>query len=225
MTTRLKKTSNILCRDPDSNRDGRKCPGDFENSAGVASLQTGGSVAFPGVPAEQALPLDCPPLACDEGLARRFWAKVEKTRTCWLWTAALNSKGYGTIGHGGRRPSGSWRTILAHRASYLMHVGPIQDGQDVLHRCDNPQCVRPAHLMLGDDAENTRDKMRKNRQARGEMLPQSRLTDAAVREIRQQGARLDVHRAAARYGVTPSTISSVLRAATWRHVQTDRRAK
>lgn len=73
-------------------------------------------------------------------LAERFWPKVEKTATCWLWRGALSTWGYGRI-------KGNDRRILqAHRVAYELAVGPIQDGLDLDHLCRVRACVNPAHL-------------------------------------------------------------------------------
>lgn len=96
--------------------------------------------------------------------ADRFWAKVNKTDCCWLWTGSTykGSQPYGTIGTGGKHG----KVVKAHRASWLIHFGPIPDGLHVLHNCpdgDNPSCVNPGHLWLGTHDENMKDFWRKMR--------------------------------------------------------------
>ena len=83
-------------------------------------------------------------------MQERFWAKVNKTDSCWLWTAGTNGKGYGffTIaGIGTRR---------AHRLAYEWLVGPIPEGYELDHLCRVTLCVNPAHLEPVTHLENMR---------------------------------------------------------------------
>lgn len=91
-------------------------------------------------------------------IEERFWAKVQKTDDCWMWTGATRH-GYGEISKGGK----STEIFVASRFSYELHFGPIPDGFLVCHRCDNPPCVRPDHLFLGTHVENTSDMLSKGR--------------------------------------------------------------
>jgi len=86
----------------------------------------------------------------------RFWEKVDKTAGCWVWTATTNKKGYGRFWNGER-------LVGAHRWAYERYVGPVPEGHMVLHRCDNPPCVRPDHLFLGGAIANAGDMMLKGR--------------------------------------------------------------
>lgn len=86
---------------------------------------------------------------------RSFFHKITMGDGCWEWTAGADRKGYGTITVGGRK-------VGAHRFSYRLFVG--EPGElFVLHRCDNPICVRPDHLFLGTHADNMRDMRSKGR--------------------------------------------------------------
>jgi hypothetical protein len=110
----------------------------------------------------------------------RFDAKVNRTETCWLWTAQrVGTMGYGRIWLNGRG-------VAAHRYSYERFVGPIPAGMQVLHKCDNPVCVRPDHLFLGTQLENMQDKIRKGRGAdrRGERAGTAKLSTASVARMR-----------------------------------------
>ena len=71
----------------------------------------------------------------------RFWQKVDKTSSCWLWTAALDRDGYGKIGVNGK-------SIRSHRYSYELHKGELEGGMVVDHLCKVRNCVNPAHLRI-----------------------------------------------------------------------------
>jgi hypothetical protein len=95
----------------------------------------------------------------------RFIEKVEKTEEgCWTWTAATYRSGYG---HFRRLIDGKWKMYKAHRYSYEFYNGEIPKGLLVCHKCDNPACVNPKHLVLGTQKDNMLDMMSKNRRVRG----------------------------------------------------------
>jgi len=71
---------------------------------------------------------------------------------------------------------------LAHRSAWRIAIGPIPEGAQVLHKCDNPPCVNPRHLFLGDCTINAQDKVTKGRIAATPYSP--RMTDDVVRTIR-----------------------------------------
>lgn len=93
-------------------------------------------------------------------LADRFFKHVNKTDSCWLWTASKNHKGYGQFGIGSRK---NIKMVKAHRASWILHNGEIPEGLFVLHTCDIRHCVNPAHLFLGTNADNMCDMISKGR--------------------------------------------------------------
>lgn len=163
----------------------------------------------------------------------RFWSKVEKAGPddCWLWTATL-VKGYGSLwpdaalSNGGRR-----RTIGAHVYSYMLHHGPVPSGACVLHSCDNPCCVNPKHLSLGDHGVNAREREARGRGNRqGSRAPRNvgaanamaKLTDAQVAEIKRRltaGQRGTAAALAREFGVVRSMISLIRTGKIWKHVQ------
>ena len=93
----------------------------------------------------------------DVVVAERFWARVDRSGDCWLWTGARSSKGYGNI-------TINWKVHLTHRLAYELAVGPIPRGLFVMHACDNQPCVNPAHLSVGTAKDNEADKQNKGRQ-------------------------------------------------------------
>lgn len=81
------------------------------------------------------------------------------TDGCREWTGLRNQHGYGILHMRGV----SERNLFAHRVAWEQANGPIPDGLFVLHRCDNPPCLRLDHLFLGTKAENTEDMIDKGR--------------------------------------------------------------
>ena len=120
--------------------------------------------------------------------------------------------GYGHFQREGKRWS-------SHRLAWVQAYGPIPDQLFVLHSCDNPPCVNPAHLFLGTAADNHHDAMKKGRNTRGEAIGVSRLTEIEVVEIRRRTARGQPQASVAEdYGVSQSTISDIVTGKIWRHV-------
>ena len=153
----------------------------------------------------------------------RFWDKVNKTNTCWLWTGALNEHGYGVVAMGADH---SPRNELAHRVSWALKHGPIPPGVMILHRCDNPPCVRDEHLFDGSQSDNMKDSAQKGRHPRNrtQYLPTGKdhhhyqqghkLTRDRALEIRAStGLNVEV---AARFGVSASLVSLIRSGKIWR---------
>jgi hypothetical protein len=145
----------------------------------------------------------------------QFWARVDKSGECWLWTGSTMGGGYGQF---------RWnaRGTATHRVSYELAHGPIPAGMEVCHNCpggDNPLCVNPAHLFLGSHADNMHDMAAKGKKDRGEKHYSTTLTDKDVRLIRTREAAGETQRAlAAAYGLTFQAIHRIVRRKTWRHV-------
>ena len=96
--------------------------------------------------------------------------------------------GYGAVTW---RRDGKKQTLGAHQVAYWLSMGHWlrrSDGLQVRHTCDNRMCVNPAHLLAGSAADNSRDKVDRGRQARGKLLPQAKLTDEDVVDLRRLAA-------------------------------------
>jgi hypothetical protein len=177
-------------------------------------------------------------------MPERFWRHVDKRGPdeCWPWTAHRDKNGYGNS-------SLHQKAFRAHRLAFYLETGTMPPpDMCVCHRCDNPPCCNPAHLFLGTNADNTRDRDQKGRTARGDRsgsrlhperlargdrsparIPgarqgtkngKARLTEAQVVEIRETFARRQAgHSELGRqYGLTPQGIFSIVRGITWKHI-------
>lgn len=114
-----------------------------------------------------------------ERVIKNFWAKVEKTNTCWIWNGAKSTDGYGCFGTGKFGPK------RAHRFSWELFNPKIEKGKELCHKCDNPSCVNPSHLFIGTHTENMRDASKKDRfpLRYGKDHPRCKWDDTEVQKI------------------------------------------
>lgn len=128
--------------------------------------------------------------------------KVNKTETCWLWTAGCFQSGYGAFNTGDK-------VMTSYRYSYELHKGKIPDGKLVRHTCDNRKCVNPDHLILGTITDNMRDKRERNTKV-------IKLNPDSVREIRiMRGFGFTNKEVAKMYGVGPTIVGDIILRKKW----------
>lgn len=169
-----------------------------------------------------------PVLTLSEKDKARFWAKVNKDGPlpdqtnphyaglgpCWVWTSG-KCVGYGVIKVCGK-------VFRTHRFSWMIHNGQISNGIDVCHKCDNPACCNPAHLFLGTDADNMRDRENKGRgnQPCGIKVATAKLTADNVVEIRALYAAggTTLMAIGAKFGVQFPAIYKIITRKTWAHL-------
>lgn len=144
-----------------------------------------------------------------------FYERVEKTDSCWIWKGGISYKGYGIFNRvfNGKIPS------KAHRFSYALFKGEIPVGNFVCHTCDNPPCVNPDHLWLGDAKSNCMDSVSKKRWDHKGPGGKPRLNKEKILEIRRLfkeglsyqciGNMFDTH---------PTNVSRIVKRKCWRHV-------
>jgi HNH endonuclease len=145
--------------------------------------------------------------------------RVNEQTGCWEWAASLNTNGYGQFRFNGT-------TEQAHRAAWVIFRGPIPKADsaygtlNVLHKCDNPLCVNPDHLFLGDQSDNAKDAVSKGRWGKrgviGENHGRAELTEEQVKQIRASDETAAV--LSARYCISKSTVQHIRKRRTWTHI-------
>lgn len=145
---------------------------------------------------------------------------------CCKWTGEIFKKGgYGKL---------KWhcRTVQAHCVAWELVAGPVPDGMQVLHVCDDPPCVRNddvgwyevngilrprrGHLWIGTHQDNMADRNAKGRQAKGERNSHAKLTLLQVQEIRQEPLSTSTSFLAVKYRVARPTIARIRNGKGWR---------
>lgn len=146
---------------------------------------------------------------------RRFLRKVViREDGCWEWRGSRIRGGYGRFWFRGRARS-------AHRVSYELFVGELENRDDVLHKCDREWCVCPDHLFKGDHAANMKDMFAKGRcDRRGQRNSQAKLTNRKVRVIRRlyETGRHSYRSIAEIMDVSKGLVRDVVKRRAWMHV-------
>lgn len=144
-----------------------------------------------------------------------FHTKIDKSQNgCWTWHGVKNTAGYG------RMTRGRQNYVPAHRFSYQRYIGSIPRGLHVLHKCDNPSCVRPDHLFVGSDKDNALDKIAKKRYGNvsrlGEMNTFAKLSERDVLKIRasQEPSSL----LARKFRIDRQTVWKIRTRKAWKHL-------
>jgi len=147
-------------------------------------------------------------------LSEKLLTKTQPQGECLVWTGQRDPRGYGFLRLEGRLQR-------AHRLAYALHHGEIPTGAVIRHKCDNPACIKLAHLELGSQRDNIHDMIQRGRdnRLRGEQNPKARLTATQVAEIRaryhpgQRGSGCGA--LAKQFGVAKPTVRAIIRGKTW----------
>lgn len=156
----------------------------------------------------------------DHNLIQRFWSYVDKTKDCWNWTSGLFRGGYGQFRVGKKK-------VKAHRFSWIINGGFIPRNYIILHKCDNPCCVKPTHLFLGTHKANAIDRGKKGRAAlnnlqakRGEENGSSKLDTATVKAVRhlREYYGYSFKLLSIAFSISQSQIANIIHRRSWRHI-------
>jgi hypothetical protein len=146
-----------------------------------------------------------------QAAGKRFWAKVKKTETCWLWESAFFDNGYGqyTFYQG--------KVFKAHRMAWLLTYGSVPDykktGLVLMHTCDNKRCVNPSHLKAVTSRENVHDAIAKDRSPthrKGQRHFRSVFTDKQVDDLKELYKTTTARELSRLTGVNINTIWSLV---------------
>jgi hypothetical protein len=129
-------------------------------------------------------------------LEERFWSKVNKTESCWEWTAGKCSDGYGNFM--------TDRNEGSHRVAWRFSRGHDAGEMHVLHRCDNRACVNPSHLFLGTHADNMADMASKGRK------PGKRRMDSPRAAVLPEKSMTGIRYAYSMFGLTQKEIAAAM---------------
>ncbi len=150
-----------------------------------------------------------------EGDIRRFYSYVAigKENECWEWLGSKLKDNYGQFCF-------QCRSTPAHRFAFWFSTGIDPEGLCVCHSCDNPSCVNPAHLWLGTQQDNVRDRVKKGRSIHGERQHSAKLTEAEVLTIRARyvAGGCSYPKLGKEYGVDQTLICAIIHRKVWTHI-------
>lgn len=150
----------------------------------------------------------------------RFWERVDKKNVndCWIWKAGKDIVGYGNFQLDDKS------VVKAHRYSFLITNGYLDNNKFICHSCDNPSCVNPKHLWEGTAADNNADCRNKNRAVpppdqKGENHSQHILTEHQVLDIRKKFENgIKQAELMRMYGISRNAIHKICQRKTWKHI-------
>ena len=139
-------------------------------------------------------------------------SRVNPESGCRECTRYKRKTGYGLIGVAGK-------VLSAHRVAYEIWVGAIPAGMFVCHHCDNPSCINPEHLFIGNHKDNAEDKVSKGRQYHpiGEIHGRAKVTEDQVMKIREITGKFQ-REIAEMFGIDRSQVSDIRNNRTWKHL-------
>ena len=142
-----------------------------------------------------------------------FWSYIDPApaNMCWEWGRSIGGSGYGVCWVDGRCHN-------AHKVAYELSHGPVEKGLVVRHTCHNRKCCNPAHLTTGTQQDNVEDMVRAGRNAVGERVGTSKITEGQARRIKEMAQYRTQQAAADHFGLSQSQISRIVNGKRWAHL-------
>lgn len=150
----------------------------------------------------------------DDKFLRRCHKKtvISEVTGCWEWQGGLTGGGYAVTSYKGRQ-------VGLHRQSYIIHHGPLNDGAQARHTCDNRRCWNPDHLVAGTALDNAQDAIERDRLSRGTRRYNAKITDEIALLIKAQAAAGVSHSAIAKeYGYSRPNVTRLVNGHIWKHL-------
>lgn len=143
---------------------------------------------------------------------KKFHERYEKNLDgCWIWTGSKSVNGYGRFHVDNKE-------VKAHRYAYEYFKGSVGENY-VCHTCDNPSCVNPDHLFLGEPKDNSADMVRKGRSLRNEKNPNSKLKESDVKKILQLYSEgMDIESIKIVFGISNVMVRNIIKGKNWKEV-------
>ena len=133
---------------------------------------------------------------------------IDLKTDCWLWQGSMSLRGYGKVALGNNRGA------LAHRFSYKIFHGELEDNKVIIHSCDNTRCVNPDHIRLGTIKENNQDALKKGRLKKPERLTKEHVIN--IRKLYHEGTSTEV--IAKMYKRSQGTIMDIVYRVSWKEI-------
>ena len=157
-----------------------------------------------------------------QDIINRFWSKVnvpddwKENDQCWKWIGRTDKDLYGNFS------IYSYKSVRAPRFMWEFYNGSILNELQVLHKCDNPNCVNPNHLFLGTTQDNTQDKINKGRQIKGSKIGTSILTENDVQKMLNNilnNSYLSIHEILNDFPIAKPTFENIIYKNGWKHIK------
>ena len=147
----------------------------------------------------------------------RFWSKVDckGEDECWLWIGCKNENSDGDYG----RFSINYKMYLSHRISYFIHYNKDPGSLLICHKCNNPPCINPKHLFLGNNSKNKKQSFSEGRSShKGILHPRAKLQESDIKEIRNMKGKLNYRDVAKIFNISPKSIHNIWSGHSWSHL-------
>lgn len=148
----------------------------------------------------------------DQRIADKLIAGLVPEGDCLVWSLG-KQEGYGVL-------TVDYKDYLTHRVAYELENGPIPDGLQVRHTCDNPPCCKGSHLLIGTAKDNAQDRVERNRGARGERHGMALVDEKTVLAVidKYNTGNYSQRALAKEFGISQSSVHNFVAGKSWKHI-------